>query len=154
MQETNIPGVGSSLGEGTGYPLQYSCLENPIDRGARQATVHGVTRVRHNLLMKPPQQYHLSFHYYHLIFSLDVCIFKCKAHFSLRSLSTLILGKPENNYNDRCPLGYDWLVLRWPQVHALGFHPLWCSPAVSVELSDSPACRFYHFFPVEVKIPP
>ena len=33
-------------GEGNGNPLQYSCLENPMDRGAWQATVHGVSRVR------------------------------------------------------------------------------------------------------------
>ena len=39
-----IPGWGRSPGEGNGYPLQYSCLENPIDRGAWQATVHGVTK--------------------------------------------------------------------------------------------------------------
>ena len=37
-------GLGTSLGEGNGYPLQYSCLENPMDRGAWQATVHGVTK--------------------------------------------------------------------------------------------------------------
>ena len=36
-----IPGSGSP-GEGYGYPLQYSCLENPIDRGAWWATVHRV----------------------------------------------------------------------------------------------------------------
>ena len=39
-----IPGSGRSPGEGNGNPLQYSCLENPTDRGACQATVHGVTR--------------------------------------------------------------------------------------------------------------
>ena len=39
-----IPGSGRSLGEGNGNPLQYSCLENPVDRGAWQATVHGVTK--------------------------------------------------------------------------------------------------------------
>ena len=44
-----IPGLGRSPGEGNGNPVQYSCLENPMDRGAWQATVHGVTRVRHNL---------------------------------------------------------------------------------------------------------
>ena len=38
--------------EGNGNPLQYSCLENPMDRGAWQTTVHGVTRVRHNLATK------------------------------------------------------------------------------------------------------
>ena len=40
----SIPGLGRSPGGGNGYPLQYSCLENPMDRGAWQATVHGVTK--------------------------------------------------------------------------------------------------------------
>ena len=39
-----IPGSGRSAGEWNGYPLQYSCLENFMNRGARQATVHGVTK--------------------------------------------------------------------------------------------------------------
>ena len=38
-----IPGSGRSPGERNGYPFQYSCLENPMDRGAWWATVHGVT---------------------------------------------------------------------------------------------------------------
>ena len=46
----SIPGSGRSLGEGNGNPLQYSCLENPMDRGAWQATVHGVARVGYNLV--------------------------------------------------------------------------------------------------------
>ena len=37
-----IPGSGRSAGEGTGYPLQYSSLGNPMDRGTWQITVHGV----------------------------------------------------------------------------------------------------------------
>ena len=49
-----IPGSGRVFGEGNGNPLQYSCLENPMNRGAWQATVHWVTRVRHNLATKPP----------------------------------------------------------------------------------------------------
>ena len=49
----SIPGLGRSHGEGDGNPLQYSCLENPRDRGAWQATVHGVTRVGHDLTTKP-----------------------------------------------------------------------------------------------------
>jgi len=48
----SIPGSGRSPGEGNGNPLQYSCLENPIDRGAWQATVHGVIIVRHDLATK------------------------------------------------------------------------------------------------------
>ena len=38
-----IPGLGRCPGEGNSNPLQYSCLENPTDRGACWATVHGVT---------------------------------------------------------------------------------------------------------------
>ena len=38
-----IPRLGRSPGEGNGYPLQYSCLENTMDRGAWWATVHGIT---------------------------------------------------------------------------------------------------------------
>ena len=40
----SIPGLARSPGEGNGNPLQYSCLENPMDRGAWWATVHGVTK--------------------------------------------------------------------------------------------------------------
>ena len=39
-----IPGSGKSPGEGNGNPTQYSCLENPMDRGAWWATVHGVAK--------------------------------------------------------------------------------------------------------------
>ena len=41
---SSIPGSGRSLGGGNGNPLQYSCLENSMDREAWWATVHGVTR--------------------------------------------------------------------------------------------------------------
>ena len=40
----SICGLGRSPGEGNGYPLQYSGLENSMDRGAWQATVHGVSK--------------------------------------------------------------------------------------------------------------
>ena len=43
-----IPGSGRSFGEGNGNPLQYSCLENPMDRGSQQATVHGVAKSQKN----------------------------------------------------------------------------------------------------------
>ena len=50
----SIPGSGRFPEEGNGNPLQYSCLENPMDRGAWQATAHGVTRVGHNGATQPP----------------------------------------------------------------------------------------------------
>ena len=43
-----IPGSGRSPGEGNGNPLQYSCLENPMDKEAWQATVHGVAKNWHD----------------------------------------------------------------------------------------------------------
>ena len=45
----SIPGLGITLGEGNGNPLQYSCLENPMDQGAWWATVHGVSKSRTQL---------------------------------------------------------------------------------------------------------
>jgi len=50
----SIAGLGRSHGEGNGNPLQYSCLEDPMDRGAWWATVHVVARVGHDLETKPP----------------------------------------------------------------------------------------------------
>ena len=40
----SVPGLGRSSGEGNGNQLQYSCLENSMDKGAWQAIVHGVTK--------------------------------------------------------------------------------------------------------------
>ena len=55
-----IPGSGKSPGEGNAYPLQYSCLENSMDRGAWRATVHGVaksqTRLSDKLFHTPVEQ--------------------------------------------------------------------------------------------------
>ena len=53
VQETqgssSIPGLGRSLGGGNGTPLQYSCLENPMDRGAWWAKAHRITKGRTRL---------------------------------------------------------------------------------------------------------
>jgi len=48
-----IPGSGRSLGEGNGNSLQYSCLGDPMDRGAWWAAAHGVITVGHDLATKP-----------------------------------------------------------------------------------------------------
>ena len=55
-----IPGSGRSPGEGNGNPLEQSCLENPMDKGAWQATVHGDARVGHNLATKERKSNRLS----------------------------------------------------------------------------------------------
>ena len=57
----SVPGSGRSPGEGTGNPLQYSCLENPMERGAWWASVHGIaesdmterlSKAQHSLMHK------------------------------------------------------------------------------------------------------
>ena len=55
VQETWVQSLGweGPTGEKNGNPVQYSCLGNPMDRGAWQATVHGVARVSHDLAIKP-----------------------------------------------------------------------------------------------------
>ena len=45
---SSIPGSGRSPGEGNGYPLHYSCLENSVDRVDWQAAVHGVAKSQHD----------------------------------------------------------------------------------------------------------
>ena len=67
----SIPGSGRPPGEGNGYPLRYSCLENSTDRGAWQASVHGVTK---NMLLS---------HFSHVRFCVTP---KTAAHQAPRSL--------------------------------------------------------------------
>ena len=72
VEETWVwsPGLGRSPEEGNGYPLQYSCLENSMDRGAWQATIHGVAKSQTQL-----SSLILSLH-----FSLDL---KCLKYFRI-----------------------------------------------------------------------
>ena len=58
---SSIPGLGRSPGEGNGTPLQYSCLENPVDRGAWKAAVDGVAEGRTRL-----SDFTFTFHFHTL----------------------------------------------------------------------------------------
>ena len=70
----SIPGSGRSPGEGNGNPLQYSCLENLMDRGVWRATVHGSRRVGHvwsDLAhMNTICIYHSSIHYSNILYDI------------------------------------------------------------------------------------
>ena len=68
---SSILGLGRVLGEGKGYPLQYFCLENSMDRGAWRATVHGVEKnwtwlsdFYYYLLLTIKAQFSLSTNYF------------------------------------------------------------------------------------------
>ena len=80
-----IPGLGGPSGGGNGHPLQYSCLEIPMDRGAWWATAHGVARVRCDLGTKPPSPLKHHLHCY----SLECRLF----HFVSTNLCTLKAGR-------------------------------------------------------------
>ena len=62
------PESGSSPGEGNGNPLQYFCLENPMDKGDWQATVHGVAKSRRRLSMHAHQQFNFKLDNYKYYF--------------------------------------------------------------------------------------
>ena len=57
----SVPGSGTYPGEGNGNPLQYSCLGNPMDRGAWQATVHGVAESQDMTVSKAIDFYDFTF---------------------------------------------------------------------------------------------
>ena len=76
----SIPVLGRSPGEGNSHPLQYSCLEKPMNRGAWRATVHGVTRSR-----TPLKQ--LSMH---------ACMFSHYPFFFFLIIRTLKIYPPNN----------------------------------------------------------
>ena len=59
---SHIPGSGRSLGEENGKPLQYTCWENPMDRGAWRATVHGVSKSKIWLSTHTPSHTHTYTH--------------------------------------------------------------------------------------------
>ena len=67
----SMPGLRRSPGEGNGNPLLYSCLENSMERGAWQATVHGVTKSRTWLNMTFTS---LHFHFFHFNYSVSWCV--------------------------------------------------------------------------------
>ena len=76
-----IPGSGRSPGEGNGNPLLYSCLENPMDREAWEATVHGVAKSRtqlsnfiHSLMLQHPDQSTLLSIIIHLFWILELLV--------------------------------------------------------------------------------
>ena len=73
-----IPGWGRSLGEGNGYPLQYSCLENPMDSGAWRVIVLGVTKSQTQLKWLSMCLWYMSLDKYYLLFPkhqyINICL--------------------------------------------------------------------------------
>ena len=107
----SIPGLGQSPGEGNDNSLQYSCLENPMDRGTWQATVHGVAKSQtwHNTFtLKIYGIEHLSYDYLDIygislfLYFLPICVFlslliliflPALGHLAARELSLLVVSE-------------------------------------------------------------
>ena len=71
-RDREIPETNEFSGEGNGTPLQYSCLENPMDGGAWRAAVHGVVKSQTRLKQISTSSSPIIYSNYHVLFSLSV----------------------------------------------------------------------------------
>ena len=78
----SVPELGRSPGGGNGNPLRYSCLGNPMDRGACQATVHGVTK-QLDMTRVTDNTWHATTHLDHLVACAQCLIIWQKENFAL-----------------------------------------------------------------------
>ena len=105
-----IPGSGRSSGEENGNPLQYSCLENPTDSGVWRTTVHGVTRVGHDLATKPqPHSKYVSLGSCFRLVRLYLFVWPCKISFE----QSFLANELESYYLilQNLPGTWDWSFL-------------------------------------------
>ena len=93
----SIPGLGRSPGEGNGNPLQYSCLENPMDRRAWRATDYGVARVGYDLVTKTTATTH-NFKYAMTVY-MQIWFLKCRIMLRLLTVkSNAKLSPPPSSW--------------------------------------------------------
>ena len=133
MSKTILP---AAYGEGNGNPLQCSCLENPTDRGAWQAAVHGVSRVRHNLGTKPPppppsclsqtrNNHHWFCSFAHSVPIIPYIQFISQSHwFDIQNVSqTQALIQVNQSLTEKFWTSVksteEWSTEEWPKVHRL-----------------------------------
>ena len=107
-----VPGSGSSPGEGNGNPLQYSCLENPMNRGALWATLHGGLK---ELDMTEWLLFHFRYYYYtHFIKRKEEAL--RLANWSLEEIGFNMGLIPDTTSQPRC---YTWMLPALPDVFTL-----------------------------------
>ena len=104
----SIPGLGRSPGEGNDNPLQYSCLENPMDWGAWWAAVHGVTKSQTRL----SDFTYFTLLYWNWMFQLLENILLWKISYTKKKMIIRISYCPSPSLNS------------WPILFHLNFHPL------------------------------
>ena len=111
----SIPGLGRSPGEGNGNPLQYSCLENPMDGGAWWATVHGVAKSQTRLR---------DFTFTYISNTGFSCIFNRNPKFPKSSVHTYLFQRTFQVFV--LPSSQGWILNRWFILNSITFrHISW-----------------------------
>ena len=124
-----ITGWRRSPGERNGNPLQHPCLENPMDRGAYQATVHWVIRAVQDLATKPPYLYTHTHSIYILHRHIYVVLIFSSVQFSSVAQSCPTLCNPMNYSTPGLPVHHQLLEFIQTHIHRAGdaiqpSHPL------------------------------
>ena len=156
----SIPGSGRSPGEGNGKPLQYSCLENPMDRGAWWATDHGVSKSRtrlsdftiHSSMYKSAVILFLSGWLFGLVLSpmvvlikfIQVCISLITLDLGYLLLSP-VLGYPQapNPFNNH-EISECWALLKKTQTCQTQeiIQIWWCPSTIGIMLTHLPSYQY------------
>ena len=132
----SIPRLGRSPGEGNGNPIPYSCPETPMGRGAWQATVHGVTRVRHELVTippppPPPPPIEASGHT-----TLLKSIYRVKGRLNTsaeKNMEVRCSILPLSHLNDQC---YQVTRKRYPVVKFIGYWVLYSQSIINLNIKS------------------
>ena len=117
----SVPGSGRYPEEGNDNPLQYYCLENSMDRGGCQPTVHGIAKIPHNWAINTPLQNEI------LLYSI-VQSFSCVQLYVTPSMQHTMLPCPSLSPGvclNSCPLSW------------------WCHPTIFFCLQTVPASRYF-----------
>ena len=133
-----IPGSRRSPVEGNGNPLQYSCLENPMDRGAWQAIVHGVTKSGTRSVMSPSRTISIWGVLLQSHFSSVglITYFRTNLTVNILYLSRDRMIRLPCSRSEKCPFGWKYPQIRGATKFWQLFQARWWIPFVSIQIKN------------------